>query len=333
MGNFQSHNHFQLKVNLSNRMRKPLRNLRRLTLLVIVSSLIMIPFAVSASRARVQSQGIRIEVDLVNILASVTDRESRPIPSLPIDAFEVYDDGVKQKIDIFEAETHLPLDLALMIDSSMSTKMDAPLQREAAARFIQKIVRPADTLSVFSFDDKVKPLSDFSSSIPRLQQAVRSIKQGAGTAMYDAVYLGSSALEKQKPDRRRVLVLVTDAGESTSRASYETARNEAIRSGAMLYTVCLRPMKSESGRNTAGEHALQSITEMTGGAMFFPDDAKQLDAIYAQIDRELRTQYRIGYYPERKPGGGTVRKIELKVAGGYRVRYRQAYIAPEDTKH
>jgi Ca-activated chloride channel homolog len=314
-------------------MSKPLLDWRGLALFAIVTSLSAIPLAVAAPRAAAQSQGIHIEVDLVNILASVTDRESRPIPSLPASAFEVYDDGVKQKIDIFEAETHLPLDLALMIDSSMSTKMDFPLQREAAARFIQKIVRPTDTLSVFSFDDKVKPLTDFSSNVPRLQQAVRNIKIGAGTAMYDAVYLGSSSLEKQKPDRRRVLVLVTDAGESTSRASYETARNEAIRSGAMLYTVCLRPMKSESGRNTAGEHALQTITEMTGGAMFFPDDASQLDAIFSQIDRELRTQYRIGYYPERKPGGGTVRKIELKVAGDYRVRYRQAYISPEDTKH
>ncbi len=314
-------------------MRKPLLDWRGLALFAIVTSLSAIPLAFLTPRASAQNQGIHIEVDLVNILASVTDRESRPIPSLPASAFEVYDDGVKQKIDIFEAETHLPLDLALMIDSSMSTKLDFPLQREAAARFIQKIVRPTDTLSVFSFDDKVKPLTDFSSNVPRLQDAVRKIKIGAGTAMYDAVYLGSSSLEKQKPDRRRVLVLVTDAGESTSRASYETARNEAIRSGAMLYTVCLRPMKSESGRNTAGEHALQTITEMTGGAMFFPDDASQLDAIFSQIDRELRTQYRIGYYPERKPGGGTVRKIELKVAGDYRVRYRQAYISPEDTKH
>jgi Ca-activated chloride channel family protein len=312
-------------------MRKPLFCWRSFTLIAVVSFLSVIPMAFSVPRVEAQSQGIRIEVDLVNILASVTDRESRPIPSLPVGAFEVYDDGVKQKIDIFEAETHLPLDLALMIDSSMSTKLDFPLQREAAARFIQKIVRASDTLSVFSFDDKVKPLTDFSSNVPRLQQAVRNIKIGAGTAMYDAVYLGSSSLEKQKPDRRRVLVLVTDAGESTSRASYETARNEAIRSGAMLYTVCLRPMKSESGRNTAGEHALQSITEMTGGAMFFPDDASQLDNIFEQINRELRTQYRIGYYPERKPGGGSLRKIELKVSGGYQVHYRQAYISPGDT--
>jgi Ca-activated chloride channel homolog len=316
-------------------MRKPLFNLRYAAVFTIVSAFAVIPFAILAPRAagQRQSQGIHIEVDLVNILASVTDRDSRPIPNLPASAFEVYDDGVRQKIDIFEAETHLPLDLALMIDASMSTKLDFPLQREAAARFIGKIVRPADTLSVFSFDDKVKPLTDFSSNVPRLQQAVRNIRIGAGTAMYDALYLGSKELEKQKPDRRRVLVLVTDAGESTSRASYETARNEAIRSGAMLYTVCLRPMKNESGRNTAGEHAIQSITDMTGGGMFFPDDSSQLDTIFSQIDRELRTQYRIAYYPERKPGGGAVRKIELKVAGNYNVKYRQAYIPPEDTKH
>jgi Ca-activated chloride channel family protein len=315
-------------------MRKSLFHSRSLVLLAIVSLLAVIPVSVSAPRAVAQEQKIHIEVDLVNILASVTDRESRPIPNLPASAFEVYDDGVKQKIDIFEAETHLPLDLALMIDSSMSTKLDFPLQREAAARFIQRIVRPADTLSVFSFDDKVKPLTGFSSNIPQLQQAVRNIKIGAGTAMYDAVYLGSTELAKQKPDRRRVLVLVTDAGESTSRASYDTARNQAIRSGAMLYTVCLRPMKSESGRNTAGEHALQSITDMTGGGMFFPDNASQLDEIFSQIDRELRTQYRIAYYPERKPGSGGIRKIELRVAGNYNLHYRQAYISPgEETKH
>jgi len=314
-------------------MRKPFSDLRSLALLAIVSTLALIPVTVSAPRTAAQEQKIHIEVDLVNILASVTDRESRPIPNLPVGAFEVYDDGVKQKIDIFEAETHLPLDLALMIDASMSTKMDFSLQREAAARFIQKIVRPADTLSVFSFDDKVKPLTAFSSNVPQLQQAVRNIRVGAGTAMYDAVYLGSTELAKQKPDRRRVLVLVTDAGESTSRSSYETARDQAIRSGAMLYTVCLRPMKSESGRNTAGEHALQSITDMTGGGMFFPDHASQLDAIFSQIDRELRTQYRIAYYPERKPGGA-IRKIELRVAGNYNVHYRQAYIAPgNETKH
>lgn len=316
-------------------MTKLLSGFRDVVVLTLAAAITVAPVAAPMHSAAVPQEPIRIEVDLVNILASVTDRDSRPIPNLPQSAFQVFDDGIPQKIAQFEAETHLPLDLVLMIDSSMSTKLDFPLQREAAAKFIQKVVRPADTLAVFSFDDNVHNLADFSSNVPRLQHAVRSMKQGAGTAMYDAVYLGAQTLSKRKTDRRRVIVLVTDAGETTSRASYDTTRNEAIRSGAMLYTVVLRPVKNEGGRNTAGEHALQTITEMTGGGMFFPEGASQLDTIFSQIDRELRTQYRIAFYPERRAGDkNSVRKIELRVAGNYLVRYRQAYMSPDDnTKH
>jgi len=312
------------------------RSLFAAGLSVALATLLAIaPVADSHATARAKQEPIRVEVDLVNILASVTDRDSRPIPNLPQSAFQVFDDGTPQKISIFEAETHMPLDLALMIDSSMSTKLDFPMQRAAAARFIQKVVRPSDNLAVFAFDDNVHPLAEFSSDVPRLQHAVRAMKQGAGTAMYDALYLGAQLLSKRRTDRRRVIVLVTDAGETTSKASYETARNEAIRSGALLYTVVLRPIHNEGGRNTAGEHALQTITDMTGGGMFFPDSVSQLDDIFSQVDRELRTQYRIGYYPERKAGqpANAIRKIELRVAGNYVLRYRQAYMAPDDTKH
>jgi Ca-activated chloride channel family protein len=308
-------------------------NFRALLIFAVAAALVVVPVTSPARSAAAPQEPIRVEVDLVNILASVTDRNSRPIPNLPITAFQVFDDGTPQKIAIFEAETHLPLDLALMIDASMSTKLDFPLQREAAARFIQKVVRPNDSLAVFSFDDNVHNLADFSSNVSNLQRAVRRMKQGGGTAMYDAVFLGAQTLSKRKTDRRRVIVLVTDAGETTSKASYDTTRNMAIRSGAMLYTVCLRPMKNEGGRNTAGEHALATITEMTGGGMFFPDTSGELDAIFSQIDRELRTQYRIGFYPERKAGGNTVRKIELRVDGNYLLKYRQAYMSPDDTKH
>src|SRR5580700_8196156 len=141
-------------------MVKLLSNFRRFMIVAIAATLAVVPVTSPAHSAAAPQEPIRVEVDLVNILASVTDRNSRPIPNLPITAFQVFDDGTPQKIAIFEAETHLPLDLALMIDASMSTKLDFPLQREAAARFIQKVVRPTDTLSVFSFDDKVKPLTD-----------------------------------------------------------------------------------------------------------------------------------------------------------------------------
>ena len=313
-------------------MEKPSPSVQRLIAVMLASALIFVPVESASPRARhPQQQGggtVRVEVDLVNVLASVVDGEHRPVTNLLKDAFEIYDDGTPQKVSIFEAETHLPLDLALMIDSSSSAKMDFQQEREAAARFIQSVVRSGDGVAVFSFADEVRQLTGFSADVPILQHAVRKIKDGAGTALYDAVYLGSTTLYSRKAERRRVIVLVTDAGETTSKSSFETARTAAIRSGALLYTVVLRPVPGENGRNTAGEHALETITETTGGAMFYPAGAGKLDEIFKQINLELRTQYRLGYYPEHKPGGSSVRKIELHVKGGYTVRYRQAYIAP-----
>jgi Ca-activated chloride channel family protein len=279
-----------------------------------------------------QQQPIRVEVDLVSILASVVDKTNRPIIDLPKDAFQVYDEGKLQSLTLFEAETHQPIDLALMVDSSMSTALDFPVERDAAARFIQKVVRPGDGISFFTFSDEVVQRTNFIDDVPKLQLALRNVKEGAGTALYDAVVLGSQELAKRKSERRRVIVLVTDAGETTSHASFDMARREAIRSDALLYTIILNPVKSEGGRNTAGEHALQTITEVTGGAMFYPGNASQLDGIYDRIDKELRTQYRLGFYPDPKPPAGELRHIEVRVTGNYTVRYRQAYIAPGTAK-
>src|SRR5260370_8000996 len=171
------------------------------------------------------------------------------------------------------------------------------LEGEVGARCIRQDVRPGDRLAVYAFDEDVHQLSKFSSDVPTLQQAVRSIQEGAGTSIYDAVFLGSRALGGRPDDHRRVIVMVTDAGETTSQADFETPRPAALRAAALLYTILIPPVKNESGPNTAGEHAIQTITETTGGAMFFPDAPKELDAIFDRIDRELRTQYRLGYYP------------------------------------
>jgi Ca-activated chloride channel homolog len=276
---------------------------------------------------------IRVEVNLVNVVASVLDSHNRPAPDLPKEAFELYEEGVKQRIAVFESETQQPLDLALMIDSSLSTIKELGNEREAAAHFIRQVVRPGDRLAVFEFADSVTQLTDFSADVPLLQSAVRHIAEGAGTALYDAVYLGAQALGKRSPDRRRVIVLVTDAGETTSRADFESARRGALRAEAMLYTTVIRAVKSEGGRNTAGEHALETITETTGGAVYYPDSVAELDNIFDRIDRELRTQYRLGYYPEPRPPRNALRRLEVRVKvpgaeanqDAYTVRYRKGY--------
>ena len=281
----------------------------------------------SPSRARQQqrSGAIRVQTDLVEHSGERTDANGRPVPDLTQDAFSLSEEGVPQKIERFEAETNRPLDLALMVDSSMSTYKDMKFETEAAAHFIQQVVRPGDTLGVFEFDESVTQLSDFSDHVPKLQDAVRHIQLGSGTSIYDAIVLGSNALRRRPEGRRRAIVLVTDGGETTSVSKFEDARRVAVDSGTLLYTIIIRPVKNENGRNTAGEHALITITDSTGGAMFILDDMSQLNEMFDRIDRELRTQYLLGYYPQPTPPPGSYRHVQLDVKGDYVVRYRKEY--------
>src|SRR6266516_2338288 len=199
--------------------------------------------------------------------------------------------------------------------------------QDAAAHFIRQVLRTGDRLAVFSFDENVTQVAAFSDNVPALQTAVRRIPPGAGTSIYDAVLLGSRALQSRGDDRRRVIILVTDAGETTSRVDFDAARKEAVRSNSLLYTIVVRPVKNESGRNTAGEHALETMTDTTGGAMFYPDSAQDLGVIFDRIDRELRTQYRLGYYPNPRGPANSYRSIEVKVTtGNYKVRHRRSYL-------
>jgi Ca-activated chloride channel homolog len=305
-----------------------------LSLACLISALAYAPAAFAQAERRKPSRQLGAEVDLVSVLTSVLDSTGRPLADLPEEAFEVDEEGVPQKIARFEPDTSQPLDLALMIDTSLSALAELRFEREAAARFIRQVVRPGDGLAVFEFADAITELAGFSADIPALEEAVRRIEPGAGTALYDAVYLGSLALERRPADRRRVIVLVTDAGETTSRSDFETARRAALRAGALLYTVLVRAVKSDAGRNLAGEHALVTITDVTGGGMYYPDRLEELDATFDRINRELRTQYLLGYYPNPRPPAGSFRHIEVRVKpaagsrGGYFLRYRKGYFAP-----
>ncbi len=272
------------------------------------------PAAKAEASDPAQDRGkIEVNVNLVNVLVSVLDDRNRPAPDLPLDAFRIFDEDNPQAIAVFEKETEQPLDLALMIDASLSAQLSMPAQREAATHFIQQVLRKGDHLAVYSVDENVTQLAAFSDNVGHLQEVVRHIPAGAGTSIYDAVLLGARALSRQGADRRRVIILVTDGGETTSHADFESARREAVRTNTLLYTVVIRTMKSESGRNTAGEHALETITDTTGGAVFYPDSSAELDSIFDRINKELRTQYRLGYYPNPRGPADTYRRIEVTV--------------------
>src|SRR5882672_5965126 len=166
--------------------------------------------AVAGQRDDQDQRGrIRVEVKLVSVLSSVLDKSGRPALDLTAGQFELYEEGVKQEIELVEPETQQPLDLTLMIDSSLSEIKELEFETDAASRFIQKLVRPGDRLALFEFADAVTQLAPFTSSVPTLQGALKHIVPGDGTALYDAVYLGSEALARNPSGRRRVIVLVT----------------------------------------------------------------------------------------------------------------------------
>src|SRR6202041_1366830 len=274
-----------------------------------------------------QTGPIRVQTDLVSILVSVTDDKGEPVIGLPQTAFQLTEQGIAQKIVRFEPQTNRPLDLALMIHTSGSAAIELKIERDAAEHFVQEVVRPNDRLAVFSFTSDVVQLSNFSDDAKVLESAIHRVEMGAdmGTSLYAAVVLGSQSVRRQGAERRRALVIITDAGETTSVSKFEDTRRTAIASNVLLYTVVVRPMKSDAGWNTAGEHAISTITDSVGGAMYYPTNLSELGAIFDRINRELRTQYLLGYYPNPTPPPGSDRHVVVSVNTGDTVRYRKEY--------
>jgi Ca-activated chloride channel family protein len=279
---------------------------------------------------------IRVSVNLVNVLASVLDDHNRPAPDLPREAFQLFEEGVEQKIEVFEQETQQPIDIALMVDASLSAHKEILFEQDSALRFLRQVLRKDDRASIFAISEDVHQLANYTGDFGQLQSALHRMPPGAGTSIYDGLLLGARTLERRGDDRRHVIVLITDGGETTSSTDFDAARKAAVRSGALLYTIVVRPVKNESGRNTAGEHALSAITDTMGGAMFYPDAITELDAIFDRINRELRTQYRLGYYPTPRGPANAYRSIEVRIStenagttnasATYQVRHRKTYL-------
>ncbi len=179
-----------------------------IVLLAVLATVGFRPVSASDEKEQDQRGRIRTEVTLVGVLASVLDKDGRPVLGLTADRFEIYEEGVKQEIATLEPETQQPLDLALMIDSSLSEVKELEFEADAASRFIQKLVRPADRLAVYEFADAVTQLAPFSSNVPSLQAALhRSDDQATARPMYDAIFfLDRKGYAKNPVGRRRAII-------------------------------------------------------------------------------------------------------------------------------
>jgi Ca-activated chloride channel family protein len=253
----------------------------------------------------------KVNVKLVNVFTTVTDAGGAPVSSLKEDDFQVFEDGKPQKIAVFHRESELPLSIVVAIDTSLSTRGDQKLELESARRFAHAILRPIDGLSLFQFSEIVDQLTPFTADIRTIDRAINRVHSGAATALYDTLYLGSDALLDRRG--RKVMVVITDGGDTVSKTNYQEAVREAQQAEVILYSIIIVPIENSAGRDIGGEHALIQLSRDTGGKYFYASGTAQLDAAFQQISDELRTQYLIAYYPSARVSDSDYRRIEIKV--------------------
>jgi len=253
----------------------------------------------------------KVNVKLVNVFATVTDSGGTPVSSLKQDDFEIFEDDVPQQIAVFHRESELPLSIVVAIDTSLSTRGDLKLELESARRFAHAILRPIDGLSLFQFSEIVDQLTPFTADMKTIDRGINHVHPGAATALYDTLYLGSDALLERRG--RKVMVVITDGGDTVSKTSYQEAIREAQQAEVILYSIIIVPIENSAGRDIGGEHALIQLSRDTGGKYFYATGLEQLDAAFRQISDELRTQYLIAYYPNRRIADSDYRRIDIKI--------------------
>ncbi len=271
---------------------------------------------------------LKVDVRLVNVYVTVSDAHGAPVGGLKKENFTLQEDGRDQKIAVFDKESALPLSIALAVDTSLSTRHDLPLELASAKRFAHAILRPIDALSVYGFNEIVHQSVGFTSDLKRIDEGIDHIRLGAATALYDAIYVTSRSLDRRQG--RKIIVLITDGGDTVSKVDYKEALRAAEEAEALVYSIIIVPIESSAGRETGGEHALIQLSEDTGGKYYYATLMAQLDDAFRKISDELRTQYLLAYYPSQRTSFSDFRRIQVGIAGvadsaAYRVRHRAGY--------
>jgi Ca-activated chloride channel homolog len=271
---------------------------------------------------------LKVDVKLVNVYVTVTDAHGGPVAGLKKENFILQEDGRDQTISVFDRESAVPLSIALAIDTSLSTRHDLPLEQASAKRFARTIVRPVDALSVFGFNETVLQSTSYTSDLKRIDDGIDHVRLGAATALFDAVFLASRSLDRRQG--RKVLVLITDGGDTASKMDYKEAVRAAEEAEGIVYSIIVVPIENSAGRETGGEHALIQLSEDTGGKYYYATSMSQLDDAFRQISDELRTQYLLAYYPSQRASNSQFRRIQVSVSAPpdsvtYRVRHRAGY--------
>jgi Ca-activated chloride channel family protein len=286
----------------------------------------LIVIALLSAAVSAQEPVLHVDVKLVSVFVNVTDHNGATVGGLTKDDFHVTEDGRAQEISVFERQSELPLNLTLAIDTSGSVKKDMAEEADAARRFAHAILRPQDQMSLLQFATDVSELTPFTNKVSLIERGLTRLKADFATSLYDAIYVGSEGLGPK--EGRRVLVLVSDGGDTASRTTYPKALEMALRNEVIIYSVIDVPIAASAGRDLGGEHALITLAEQTGGKSFYVSDGG-LDQAFARVSDDLRTQYLIGYYPHNQEPGRQFHRLQVTVpraaAESFNIRHKTGY--------
>jgi Ca-activated chloride channel homolog len=281
-----------------------------------------------------QQPSFRSAIDVVSMSVTVTDSGNRYVTDLTEKDFEIFEDGVKQELTLFN-RTNLPVALSLLIDTSSSMEDRMSTAQDAAIGFIRKL-RPTDIGEVIGFDSRAEVLQKFTSNTTELEQAIRKTVAGGSTSLNNALYISLKGLKKvpvqhEEEIRRQAIVLLSDGEDTSSLVSFDDVLDLARRSETAIYAIGL--MEDGSGTQSKGfreaTYALRQLTTDTGGRAFFPSDIKALGSVYGQIYDELSSQYTIGYTSKNPRRDGGWRRLVVRVARpNVQARTKQGYYAP-----
>lgn len=312
-----------------------------------LAAVVAASLAVPAALPQEPPQGgvIKSQVNLVNIFATVRDKNKKIVSDLKQEDFSLTEDNQSQKIAFFSKESTLPITLAMLLDTSGSEQYMIGSIQEAGSRFLDRVLRKGDEALVMSFDTDADLLSDFTDDRALLDRAVHRARVNVpgggmiagnpgpignqntpGTVLYDAIYLACS--EKLNTEAgRKAIIIVTDAQDEGSRVRIEEAIESAQRTDTVIHILLVADRHFGGGNMGAA----RKLSDETGGRVIVVSSEKKLAEAFDEISEELRSQYTLGYYPTNNERDGKFRKIKVETANhDLRVLARKGYYAPKE---
>ena len=275
------------------------------------------------------TETIRVQVNEVNLIFTVTDKKGKFITGLKRENFGLLDDGRPPLAVLrFTQQTNLPLRVGIMLDTSSSIRQRFQFEQDSAIEFLLQILHLNDRAFVEGFDIQTDLAQDFTNNVDLLNQGIRKLRPGGGTALFDALYKtcrDQMLTLKETGAVRRAIILVSDGDDNYSRVEESDAIKMCQRADTIVYSIStnISPSKDK------GDDVLKAISEATGGQAFYPIKLEDVAVGFRNVEEELRSQYHLVYRPANLKMDGSFRTIYLQATDPrYHVRAQKGYFAP-----